>query len=597
MRKHVPLLALLVLGACASPPSGAPSKGAPALAPAAELDALRALVEAGRPREALTELDAVQAKYPEDRATWALRAKACLKAAENDTQPQFYFEDALAAIRRARKLGEDSDLLFDAAHASRMLGMVDEAVQMSVLAEKADPTPSAEHERVLIEVAFDEYVQAKRAAAAEASDLAQDVELRLMTRINRSPDDVWALNQLANLFLWEARNDAAVDVLGQLVRATPEDEAAHTRFAQLMRTVEGPQAVVGFYESLRSKQPGHALPAWFEAVELFELAAADLAAKRDAVEGFARAEALFGECRDANARYAESCLGYEVMCRAGIGWSKYHAGDDAGAEDAFTSTEDVLPGGVEWRIEGRIASGFDGLTYLADRAFRSATNENDYSAAGRAARIYALLRGYRPNDAEVANNCGFFHREWGVPMLVEVRQLRAQAADESDEARRAELAAQSDELERQARIVMAACVDAYKACADLAPDNIRWVNSYALILVYHYPSRVEEAERLLLHCVEVGAEQLANPALSAEERDSLAEGWGDAHQNLGMIELVHRHDPAKALEWFGRCFDIGPRPRVDRGWVKQVAMRWCERVQAGEALDAVDLDPRLFLLE
>jgi hypothetical protein len=595
MRHQLALVLVVSLSSCASTTD--PAASSSQVAATVSLEPARALIAEGKPRDALAELDLVHHARPSEREAWVLRAQACLAAAQDDTQPQFYYEDALIAIQTAQALRHDAALDFDAAYAARMLLRVDDAVELAARAESGVAAPTPAQERVLIEVAFDRYIQAKQAAAENTPELQSDVEERILTRLARDPADVWALNQLANLFLWEQRNDAAVDVLGRLVRATPDDEAAHKRFADLMRSVEGSESVVAFYASMRAEAPQAALAAWFEGAELFELAVSDLAANRDAVERFVRAEELFVACRAANPTYESSCKGFEVICRAGIGWSRFNAGDDQGAEQAFLATEDVLPGGIEWQLEGRVASGFTGLMYLADRAYRASKGEFDYLANGKAARLYAKLRAFRPQDAEIANNCGFFHRDTGVPMLMHSRELRAQAAQESDAAKRAEFEARAAELEAQGRTVVAACCEAYKACADLAPDNVRWVNSYALMLVYHYPSRSAEAERLLLHCVEEGQRQANDESLGAEEREAVAEGWGDANQNLGMLELVHRKDPIKALMYFQRSFDIGPRPRVDRRWVEEVAMDWCRKAADGEPLDLVALDPRLYLLE
>ncbi len=591
--------ALAVLGACATGPGAgeSPASAAPAPAVAATLAAAQSLVAEGKPREALAELDLVHAANAKLREAWVLRARACLAAAATDTQPQFYYEDAIAAIERAQALRRDPALDFDAARAARMLQRVDRAQDFVERAERDVSAPTPEQQQVAIQVAFDRYIQAKQAGESNASELASALEARLMARATALVKDAWAYEQLANLFLWEGRPDLAADALGDLVRARPDDEAAHVRFVQQMRAAEGSESVVAFYERLRDELPDSALCAWFEASELFEQGLVELAARRDAIARFVRAEELFLACRELEPRHEQACLGYEVMCRAGVGWSYYHAGDDAAAEQAFVATEDVLPGGAQWRLEGRLGSGVEGLMYLADRAFRGAQHELDYDAAGKAARLYAKLRELKPDDAELANNAGFFHREWGVPMLMHARELRKAAAAEQDAAERAQLEARAAGLEAQGRVVIAACCDAYKACADLAPDNVRWVNSYALMLVYHYPSRLDEAEKLLQHCVAQGEQQSQDLARSAEERDLIAEGWGDANQNLGMIELVHRKDPVRALMYFQRSFDIGPRPRIDRRWVEEVAMHWCREVADGKPLDLEQLDPRVYLLE
>ncbi len=597
MRTSLCLLSALVLGACATSPSERPSSSVASPAVAATLAAAQTLVAEGKPREALAELDLVHAANAQLREAWVLRVRACFAAAATDTQPQFYYEDALAAIERAQALGREPALDFEAARAARMLQRVDQAQGFLERAEREVASPTPEQQQVAIQVAFDRYIQAKQAGAADAGELASALEARLVTRTTQRVKDAWAYEQLANLFLWEQRPDLAADVLGDLVRARPEDEAAHVRFVQQMRAAEGSDSVVAFYEKLRVDLPDYELSAWFLASELFEQGLVELAARRDAVAHFVRAEELFVACRELEPRHEQACLGYEVMCRAGVGWSYYHTGDDAAAEQAFCATEDVLPGGAQWRLEGRLGSGVEGLMYLADRAFRGAQHEFDYEAAGKAARLYAKLRELKPTDAEIANNAGFFHREWGVPMLMHARELRKAAAAQEEPTERAQLEARAAGLEAQGRKVIAACCDAYKACADLAPDNVRWVNSYALMLVYHYPSRLEEAERLLQHCVAEGEKQTNDLNRSAEERDLVAEGWGDANQNLGMIELVHRKDPVRALMYFQRSFDIGPRPRIDRRWVEEVAMHWCREVADGKPLDLEQLDPRVYLLE
>jgi len=604
-------LALVVSAAACSTPDSGHSGGAtssqshaaqhaakqPSEASAATLDAVRTLLKAGQAREALAELDPLHVSHPADRAAWLLRVRACLDVAANDTQPQFYYEDVLASVAKAQALARDPELDFEAARAARMLLRPEQALEFVARAEKDLGALSPSQERLLIEIEFDRYIAAKQAAAEQANELAAQLEERLLSRLAATPSDAWALGQLASLFQWEQRESAAADVLGNLVRVAPDDENAHRRFVQALRAAEGSESVVSNYEALANSASASPLTLWFYASELFELALADLAAKSEAGERFVRAEEQFVACRNAEPKYEASCKGYEVMCRAGLGWSRFNAGDDAGAEAAFLATAEVLEGGIEYRLEGRLASGFNGLEYLADRALRSAKDEFDYEAAGRAARIGAKLRELRPKDAEVANNVGFFHREWGVPMLMHARALRGEAAQQQDERARIELLARATRLESEAREVIAACCAAYKACADLAPDNVRWVNSYALMLVYHYPSRVEEAERLLQHCVSVGSLQMADEARSAEERELITEGVGDANQNLGMIELVHRKDPIKALMYFQRSFDLGPRPRIDRRWVEEVAMHWAREAAAGKPVDLVALDPRLYLFE
>jgi hypothetical protein len=74
----------------------------------------------------------------------------------------------------------------------------------------------------------------------------------------------------------------------------------------------------------------------------------------------------------------------------------------------------------------------------------------------------------------------------------------------------------------------------------------------------------------------------------------LQEAWGDAHQNLGLLELTIRKNPARAREWFQESLEIGPLPRIDRAWIRTSALPACDALEKGEALDLLFLDPRLW---
>jgi len=98
-----------------------------------------------------------------------------------------------------------------------------------------------------------------------------------------------------------------------------------------------------------------------------------------------------------------------------------------------------------------------------------------------------------------------------------------------------------------------------------------------------------------VRAIELGAEQKNDPDLSPEELDSLLEAWGDAHQNMGLVYLTLKGDPQTARGWFEQAFEIGPRPRVDRGWIEHVALPACDKAAAGDPQALEDLDPRLWL--
>ena len=84
--------------------------------------------------------------------------------------------------------------------------------------------------------------------------------------------------------------------------------------------------------------------------------------------------------------------------------------------------------------------------------------------------------------------------------------------------------------------------------------------------------------------VEMGGPQLeakkaalaaeASPERASElesEIEQLTEAWGDAHQNLGVLEWVHRGNAAAARPWFEKSIEIWPeRPEVRNTYLPQV---------------------------
>lgn len=602
MRTNSLLLTALLASACRTEATEATAeRAAPehrTAASGATLEAARAEFDAGRPLDALAVLDDVLKARPEDLEVWLARGETLLAAAEAQREGSFY-TDALAAYEKALALGAPTSALFGASKAAR--GDLDgaKALEYAQRALAANAQPNTQELRIAIEAAFTAYVERKR-AGEDAPALFGTTEELLLRALERDRKDPWALEQLGYLYQWEGRNDGALEIFAQAIEVDPDASPLHDRFIELKRSLEGPESVAEHYESLHARHPGSAYAPWRAGVERFELGLAALANSAAAVESLTRAEQLFAASRKLQPDFTQSCLGYEVICRAGIGWAELAAGALERAERAFLSMEELFPGGLEWQIEGRVQSGVIGLQYVADRALRSGADYLggfEIGAAARAAQIYARLHAYRPSDGDIANNCGFFHREWGVGMVFKSREYAAQAAQASDPAVRDLDAALAGQAAEAARSILRACRDAYLDSARLAPADVRVVNDAALILVYHFPSQHELAEQLLMQCVALGAQQKDDPDLGDGERSTLLEAWGDAHQNLGVLELLVRGNPAKAREWFDKTVAIGPQPRVAREWVSQVALPMCEAAARGVAVDALALDPRIFVVE
>ena len=309
------------------------------------------------------------------------------------------------------------------------------------------------------------------------------------------------------------------------------------------------------------------------------------------------AEAHLAAARERDAGLAQECLGYEVLCRSGAAWSALDAGELDAAEGHFRSMGELLPRGLEWRYQSGgdqpdpLPSGVAGLTWVAD----GWAQREDW---GRAALVFEELRALQPDLVDWHNNAAFFHRDAGVALEFEAQRLCAAAggalAEEALAPLRAALEIPSElhgtpgEVERfqaaaaerltRAHEHLQQSSTAYDEAARLAAEDVRVVNDTALVLVYYLHRDLERAEDLLMRCVRLGEEQLLVGDLDEQARWELENAWGDAFQNLGVLHLVHRNDPAAARRFFERSVEIGPEPRP---LVGELWLVLCDRIEAG----------------
>lgn len=615
---------VLVLAACSgtTPAPEAPQQPAAAeAAPRAPVDATaltdqaRELVDAGQPYEALVLLDEAQAAAPEDARVWYTRGAAAMAAGDLGQSAMDFYVDSARAYSRAAELGYGADAYLGASRAARLSLETERALELARAAEEAGADP-ATLQRTLVEALFGLYVQ-RRQAQEDATEQFLELEDRLSSATERDAQDVWAWTQLANLYQWEGQSEAALEAQERVLDLSPEDASAHERAAGLARAVGGRERVLAMYAAFDAAHPDNALSNWFQASERFGKAVADLQANRPSIPTFEAARAQFERCRELEPSYESSARGYEVMCQNGIGWALYGERDLEGALAAFLATEDVLEGGMEWQLEGQLSSAVVGLQFVADQFVQRGEGEFDLTGKAEAAEIFDLLREYRPDDPDFANNAGFFHRDTCVILELmaqvaertargEKRVRRDEGGDienasfetvqvEVSEEERAEALGDAAELREAAQEHARKSEAAYLAAAALAPEDVRVQNDAAVVMVYHTRHDVEATRALLERAIELGQRQVQDPEISAEDLDRLLEAWGDAYQNLGILELTMAGDTAAARAAFEKSFEIGPRPRVDRGWVEHVALPVCDRVAAGEAEALEELDPRLWL--
>ena len=298
-----------------------------------------------------------------------------------------------------------------------------------------------------------------------------------------------------------------------------------------------------------------------------------------------QAEAELAQARGidpANAEMAGACLGWEVIARDGQGWCDYNTGDLDSAMKTFLSMEDVFAGGLTWTLGNDLRSGVDGVWWVGDQ----------YRQAGqweRAAEAFEALSAYQPEDSNWANNAGFFCRDAGVELEVMARNLCAASMGQvENEEQLSELRAligvapelagtpEESELFRAAAdrdsaravALLERSYAAYLNASSLVPEDVRVVNDTALITVYYLHKELGFAEELLRRSIDMGQKQLAadamqtgEDALSPSARLALAEAWGDAYQNLGVLYLLHKHDPKGSIPFFEKSVEIGPAAR------------------------------------
>jgi len=76
---------------------------------------------------------------------------------------------------------------------------------------------------------------------------------------------------------------------------------------------------------------------------------------------------------------------------------------------------------------------------------------------------------------------------------------------------------------------------AYERCIALEPDNARYVNDTALILLYHLERDLPHAEELFRRSIELGKAACANPFIEDDARESNFSAYTDAMLNLALL--------------------------------------------------------------
>ena len=103
---------------------------------------------------------------------------------------------------------------------------------------------------------------------------------------------------------------------------------------------------------------------------------------------------------------------------------------------------------------------------------------------------------------------------------------------------------------------------AYEKAVALKPDDVRYLNDTALILVYNLKRDHDRAEELLKRSIELGAAEYEASKDDPEQEAFMRSAWGDAMLNLGLLyRLTGRYPEAreaygKLIEFDGERIDL-----------------------------------------
>jgi tetratricopeptide (TPR) repeat protein len=224
--------------------------------------------------------------------------------------------------------------------------------------------------------------------------------------------------------------------------------------------------------------------------------------------------------------------------------------------------------------------------------FAAAGAAGDGAALQQAAALASKIFELDPDAADAANNAGFFNRDAAVALESAAQAFCRAAAGQADQAqiselrRSAEVAPElygteaekrqfrerANALLERARATMRASADAYLRAAELAPEDARVQNDTGLVFVHYLHTDLERAEAFLREAVRLGEAQLAETDPEDEGFTALTEAYGDAHENLGVLQLEFLDNPEAARNYFERSVEIGPyeRPIVTRYYLPRI---------------------------
>ncbi len=564
-----------------------------------------AALAANQPSDALRAADRALAVEPRNRRALLLRAEG-LVAFGLDLLAQgasgLYiggaFDDARAAYAEA---GRSARALWGASYAAYLTNDGEAALRharAARIAAREEETPSAPFlsaERHFAQAAFLatlQSIQLSHPAARVAAEL-EEAEAAFAALAEVEAEDPWTWTAQADLYAWLERPEDALPALRAGLDSLPDHPELVAKLAEVAARAGGPAEAVRVLEDYLADAPQPAAEVrWHLARANWNLALESIPSLGSPPEAFDSAYARFDAVEQAfrevrgrlpqdDARRAE-INGWRIVARGARGWVRYWQGRYPEAVEVFLSMDAVQARGIEWEVPGTFRTGLVGLQLVAERW----NSEGSYEGAERAAELLWLAHGKQPADAILGNNAGLALRDVADNQDRIARGLCALSRGEEAEGRAwlrmgaprdletegspAELAARAQEWVERARDSMERSYRAYRAALEVEPFDPYLLRDTALVLVYSLHRDLDLAVEWLESAAEIGQETLARMAEDDEERDGLTEVVGDSHENLGAYYLHHANDVERAVEHFRRAVEIGPAPRVQRHWVRDL---------------------------
>lgn len=566
------------------------------------------------PEDALIALDRALERSPGDKRALELKAQASVALADKliaEGAGPLFIEGALAdAFESTTQLDPTPKNLTSAAELATRLGRHGVALQLGRRAaaelddgETANLELAKRAHKAWGQAALRAYIaQLQFQNGSSTEDPGLDLEATfneaedaLGANLGFSFDEAQSWTDLANLYLWRGDLESAAETDLRGLQSVPGDRGLLDALVAVEGRLGGGRVLTAL-ESLGEGPPIQDL--YLGRTRLMDAISQMAGDPARALEAATAAEAELARIPAAPAALFEEARGWRVIARAVQGWALYNQSDLEAAARTFRSMDDILEGGIAWRLEGRVRSGIDGLFFIGDQ-YRQAGDWED------AARTFQALEEAQPGDSNWANNAGFFARDAAVALEAEGRDLcRAAHGKLSDDLRLEELrvlagvsaddpeAAQAfrdvaNERFERARELAQESYASYVHASELAPNDVRIVNDTALIQVYYLHEDLAAARAYLERAIALGAEQLdaddQSHELDEEARRALEEAWGDAHQNMGVLLLMLEGDPEGAIPFLEKSRDIGPAPRP---MITEALLPWC-RGELDAPLEAI----------